>query len=100
MVSSVDLCGVEWVWWEDGDDTQVRLQAAAGGQVPVELVQVEHGEHDAEQVDQDPDGVQDVVAVRPLNGIERLPLSTGTRDWDDAIEEGCGDGQAANMYCR
>jgi hypothetical protein len=41
---------------------------------------VEHGEHDAEQVDQDPDGVQDVVAVRPLNGIERLPLSTGTRD--------------------
>jgi hypothetical protein len=29
-------------------------------------VQVEHGEHDAEQVDQDPDGVEHVVPVRSL----------------------------------
>ena len=44
----------------------VVLHAGGGRQVPVELVQVEHGEHDAEQVDQDPDGVQHVVAVRSL----------------------------------
>ena len=33
---------------------------------PVQLVQMEDGEHDRQDVDQDPDGVQHIVAVRTL----------------------------------
>ena len=52
---------------EDGEDAPVvALTAGGDGEVAVELVQVEHGEHDAQQVDQDPDGVEHVVAVRTL----------------------------------
>ena len=36
------------------------------GEVLVELPQVEDGQHDTEQVDQDPDGIEDIVSVGAL----------------------------------
>ena len=36
------------------------------GEVLVEFPQVEDGQHAAEQIDQDPDGIEDIVSVGPL----------------------------------
>ena len=36
------------------------------GEVFVEFSQVEDGQHDTEQIDQYPDGVEDIVPVGPL----------------------------------
>ena len=36
------------------------------GEVLVELPQVEDGQHDAEEIDQDPDGIEDIVSVGAL----------------------------------
>ena len=38
-----------------------------GGEVPVEAPELVEGEHDAQEVDQDPERVEDVVPVRALN---------------------------------
>ena len=38
-----------------------------GGEVPVEAPELVEGEHDAQEVDQDPERVEDVVPVRTLN---------------------------------
>ena len=35
--------------------------------LPVQLVEVEYGEKDAEQVDQDPDGIQHIVTIWSLH---------------------------------
>ena len=37
-----------------------------GNKEPVQLVEVEDGEEDAEKVDQDPDSIQHIVSVRAL----------------------------------
>ena len=39
---------------------------------PVQLVQMEDGEHDCQDVDEDPDGVQHIVAVRTLRPRVRI----------------------------
>ena len=39
---------------------------------PVQLVQMEDGEHDCQGVDEDPDGVQHIVAVRTLRPRVRI----------------------------
>ena len=39
---------------------------------PVQLVQMEDGEHDCQDVDKDPDGVQHIVAVRTLRPRVRI----------------------------
>ena len=39
---------------------------------PVQLVQMEDGEHDRQDVDKDPDGVQHIVAVRTLRPRLRI----------------------------
>ena len=39
---------------------------------PVQLVQMEDGEHDCQDVDEDPDGVQHIVAVRTLRPRLRI----------------------------
>ena len=39
---------------------------------PVQLVQMEDGEHDRQDVDEDPDGVQHIVAVRTLRPRLRI----------------------------
>ena len=36
------------------------------GEVLVELPQVEDGQHDAEEIDQDPDSIEDIVSVWTL----------------------------------
>ena len=36
------------------------------GEVLVEFPQVEDGQHDAEQIDQDPDGIEDIMSVGSL----------------------------------
>ena len=39
---------------------------------PVQLVQMEDGEHDRQDVNEDPDGVQHIVAVRTLRPRSRI----------------------------
>ena len=36
------------------------------GEVLVKFPQVKDGQHDTEQIDQDPDGIEDIVSVGPL----------------------------------
>lgn len=36
------------------------------GEVLVEFPQVKDGQHDTEQIDKDPDGIEDIVSVGPL----------------------------------
>ena len=43
---------------------------------PVQLVQMEDGEHDRQDVDEDPDGVQHIVAVRTLRPRLRIFFRT------------------------
>ncbi len=42
---------------------------------------MEHGEHDAEQVDQDPDGVEHVVPVRSLQHSKRDRIRKSYMDY-------------------
>ena len=44
-------------------------------EAPVQLVEVEDGEEDAEQVDQDPDRIQHIVTIRSLHNKTSI---TGT----------------------
>ena len=47
-----------------------------GGEVPVEAPELVEGEHDAQEVDQDPERVEDVVPVRALKYVHQLFMKT------------------------
>ena len=48
----------------DPDSLQVR-----GGEVLVELAQVVHGQRQAQEVDQDPEKVKNIMPVRTLSNV-------------------------------
>ena len=42
------------------------------GKVSVEFSQVEDGQHNTEKIDEDPDSIQHIVAIRALQLIDKL----------------------------
>ena len=52
----------------DSQSLNIRL-----GEVFVEFSQVEDGQHDAEQIDQDPDSIEDIMSVGPLTVTSLYP---------------------------
>ena len=52
----------------DSQSLNIRL-----GEVFVEFSQVEDGQHDTEQIDQDPDSIEDIMSVGPLTVTSLYP---------------------------
>ena len=64
-----DCCDKRFeVWKSDGFFKNVKRANTKkkGNKEPVQLVEVEDGEEDAEKVDQDPDGIQHIVTIWSL----------------------------------